>query len=126
MAKKKVMIIDDNEEFLVELKEVLMLNNLEVVAINDVASVIERAEQTKPDLILVDLKMPKKSGFHIAEELNKIPHLADIPVIVMSGFFTEIEKANLINVYGVQKCIKKTFDPADLVVKIEEVLAGVI
>jgi len=76
----------------------------------------------KPDVILLDLKMPQMSGFQVADELRHLSEVSHIPVIAMSAFLKD-EYAALLNICGIKKCLKKPFHPLDVIAQIEEVLA---
>jgi CheY-like chemotaxis protein len=122
MANKRVMIVDDDKIFLDELKETLDLSGYEMIAVNDAVSAVDTVCQTAPDVILVDLKMPQKSGFQVAHELMFLSHkIGDIPVIAMTGFFRD-GYAALMNMCGIKKCLKKPFSPLDVISEIEEAL----
>ena len=73
MRKKRVMIVDDDKEFLEELQETLFLNGYEVIKVNDPHQVLDSAGNNKPDIILLDLKMDHFSGFEIADDLRRLP-----------------------------------------------------
>jgi len=121
MIHRKVMIIDDDKEFLEELGETLRLSGYEMVVINDVGLVSDAAVKTKPDIILIDLKMPKKTGFQLADELRHISELSNIPIIAMTGFFKEGYQP-LMNICGIKTYLKKPFSPLDVISAIEGVL----
>lgn len=122
MSKKKVMIIDDDKEFLEELKETLNLNNYEVAAFSDGTSALGMVSRIKPDVILLDLKLKGKSGFQIAYELRRFPKSANIPIIAMTAYFTEKEHTELMDMCGIRTCLMKPFNPLDAIAKIEEIL----
>lgn len=119
--KNKVMIIDDDKELLEELKETLQISGYDVEAIDDAASALEAANSLKPDIILLDLKMPKKSGFQVADELKHLQELSHIPIIAITGFLKE-DYLPLMNLCGINRCIKKPFTPQDIISSIEETL----
>ncbi|MDD5595094.1 MAG: response regulator [Candidatus Omnitrophica bacterium] len=121
MSNKKVMIIDDNQEFLEELKEALRLSGYDTVALNDPLSARDIAILEKPDIVLLDLKMPGKSGFQVADEIRHFSELVQVPIIAMTGFFKE-GYGPLLNLCGIKKCLKKPFNPLDIIAEIEEVL----
>ncbi len=121
MANARVMIVDDDEVFLDELKEVLDLNGYDIIAVNDAASVLDIASKTIPDLILIDLKMPQKSGFQLAYELKRLSGLDHIPVIAMTGYFKD-RYVLLMHMSGIEKCLKKPFNPLDVISEIEDTL----
>lgn len=119
---KKIMIVDDDREFLEELRETLTLSGYELVAVNDATLVLELASSVKPDLILLDLRMPQKSGFQVADELRHISEVAHIPIIAMSAYLKD-DYTSLLNICGIKKCLRKPFHPLDVIGQIEEVLA---
>ncbi len=121
MLNKKVLIIDDDKEFLEELSESLRLSGYEIIAAGDPVLALGIANAEKPDVILLDLKMPGKSGFLLADELRTFSGLADIPLIAMSGYFKKGDSAFL-GIHGFKNHIEKPFIPSDIITKIEEVL----
>lgn len=118
----KIMIVDDNKEFLEELKETLALSGYDVIALNESIDASETAFKTKPDLILLDLKMTGKTGFKVADELKHFTELKHIPIIAMTGHFTDLEYSLLINICGIKKCLVKPFNPLDVIAQIENLL----
>ena len=119
--ERKVMIVDDDQEFLEELKETLNLSGYETVVVNDAALVADVAAKTKPDVVLLDIKMPGKSGFQVADELSHISHLSHVPIIAMTAFFKD-DYVPLMNISGIKKWLKKPFHPLDIIAQIEDVL----
>lgn len=117
------MIVDDDKEFLEELRETLLLNGYEVIKVNEPARVLDMAGNNKPDIILLDLKMDHSSGFEIADELSRLTSTIDIPVVGMTGFFTENEHISLMSICGINNCIIKPFSAKQLVSAIETELA---
>ena len=122
MKKKKVMIIDDNKEFTDELKEALALSGYDVTAVNDTIDVSNIAIKVKPDVILLDLKMPKKSGIQLAYELRQIGILVNVPIIAISAFYKE-GIFSLMKVHGITTYLSKPVDLIHLINEIEKVLS---
>lgn len=120
--RKKIMVVDDNKEFLEELTELLTLSDYDTEVFTSGMSALKEADKVKPDLILLDLKMNGKSGFQVAEELKEIPGVASVPIIAMTGYYTEKEHAMLMKVCGIKACLTKPFNPLDVITKIEELL----
>lgn len=119
--KKKVMIIDDDKNFLESLKDTLLLSGYDVVAASDSSLAIKEAIREKPDVILLDIKMPEKSGFQLAHELQNSQEVMDIPIIAMTAYFKE-GNVPFMDTCGFQACIKKPFNPLDAIAHIEAVL----
>ncbi|MDE1920207.1 MAG: response regulator transcription factor [Candidatus Omnitrophica bacterium] len=118
-SKPLIMIVDDNVELLEELENLLKLGGYDVAAISDGTQVLETALKNKPDLILLDLKMSPKSGFQIADEARNSMVLKDVPVIAMTGFFTEKQHFLMMKLCGIKTSILKPFRPLNLITKIE-------
>lgn len=122
--QRKIMIIDDDKEFLEELNETLTLSGYEAVVVNDATSALDVIIKTKPDVILLDLKMPKKSGFQVASELKYYSGIMNVPIIAMTGFFRE-EFVPLMTICGIKKYLKKPINPLDVIAQIEAVLVDI-
>ena len=122
MVSRKILIVDDNKEFLDELEENLALSGYSMVAVSDPREAVPLAVQTKPDVVLLDLKMPGKSGFQIADEMSRYFELQNVPIIAMSAFFKD-EYRMLMAMCGIKKCLKKPFNPLEVITEIEDVLA---
>jgi len=120
----RIMIVDDNLELLEELENLLKLGGYDVVGINDSAAAIEAAIKNKPDLILLDLKMSPKSGFQIADEVRHSQILKQIPIVAMTGFFTEKQHFLMMKLCGIRTSILKPFRPLNLITKIEFALGN--
>lgn len=119
---RKVMIVDDDKEFLDELEDILKQSGYDMVAVNNAESAIEIASQAKPDVILLDLKMPNKSGFQIASELKYVSGLQSVPVIAMTAFLKDVY-VPLLDICGIKTYLKKPFNPLDVIAQIESVLS---
>jgi DNA-binding response OmpR family regulator len=115
---KKILIVDDDKDFLEELRESLVLNEYDVVALNDPNEALDVATREKPDVIILDIKMPEESGFQVACKLKFFSGLSHIPIIAMTGHFKD-EYIPLMNTYGIKHYIKKPFDCIDIISRIE-------
>lgn len=122
MPKKKIMIVDDDREFLEELKETLTSSGYDTTALSNSTSALKMVRKIKPDVILLDLKMQGKSGFQIANELKQLAETAHIPIIAMTAFYTEREYTILTNICGIKTCLIKPFNPLDVIAEIERAL----
>lgn len=118
---KKIMIVEDNKEFLEELEELLALSGYGVIAVGESVAALKEAREKKPDVILLDLKMPGKDGFQIADEIRGDSELMHTPIIIMTAYFKE-DYLPLMNICGVRKYLKKPFNPLDVIANIEEAL----
>lgn len=117
---KKILVVDDDADFLAELNETLVLSGYDTVAVNDGFTAFKLAREIKPDLILVDMKMDGLNGFQVADKLNQYVETSKIPVIAMSGHFTEDEHLRLMDMLGIKALIRKPFMPLDVIAHIEK------
>jgi len=120
MKRKKVMIVDDDTVLLEELKNALTSKNIDAETLDNGALVVKMAEEKQPDIIILDLKMAGKSGFQVADDLKHFIGTANIPVIAMTGYFTEHQHKKFMDSLGIKDCIVKPFDPQDLLFKINQ------
>ncbi len=82
---KKILIIDDDPDNLMYLSAVLQDNYYETITASDGDEGLKKSLEMAPDLILLDLLMPKKSGVKFLNEIKMTASLKDIPIIVQSG-----------------------------------------
>lgn len=119
--KKKILIIDDDKPFLEELGELLQLSGYDLVIVEDERRALDTVRQTRPSLILLDLKMPNKSGFQVADEIRHLPESSATPIIAMSAYYKDYYKG-LLETCGIRRCLNKPFLPLDIITEIEEAL----
>ena len=80
-----ILIIDDDPDFVAATKAVLESRPYEVLVAYDGDEGLEKARQEKPDLIILDIIMPRQDGFKVCEEIKNHPQLAEIPVIILTS-----------------------------------------
>jgi DNA-binding response OmpR family regulator len=123
-TKTRILIVDDNVELLEELENLLSMGGYDVTALSDGTKIFDVTARNKPDLILLDLKMSPKSGFQIADEVRNSLFLKDVPIIAMTGFFTEKQHFLMMKLCGIKNSILKPFRPINLITKIEFALGN--
>jgi DNA-binding response OmpR family regulator len=115
------MIVDDNKKRLGELEEILSFSGYNMIVALDSYSVLPIAAREKPHVILLNLKMPGKSGFQLVHELKSSPELQKIPIIAMIEFFNDDYKT-FMDMFDIKRCLKKPFNPLDVIMGIKAVL----
>ncbi|MBF0320326.1 MAG: response regulator [Nitrospirae bacterium] len=91
--KKRVLIIDDEEAIRDYLSTVLKENGYDCIMAKDGEEGLAMARQEKPDLITLDVMMPKKTGIDVIGEIRRDPELGDMPVIMLSSIRNFIEQS---------------------------------
>lgn len=119
MRKNKVLIVDDDKEFLEELLETLRLHGYDAMGVHDSTAVLGLMRESLPDIILLDLKMDKMSGFQVAINLRQSPDFSKVPIIAMTGYFAGDYHLPLLNVCGIRTCLSKPFKPEDVITQIK-------
>lgn len=121
--KKKVLLIEDDSFLSNYLKVALNKQGVEVILARDGEEAMEnikKIKEIKPSLILLDLVLPKKSGFEVLEEISTNIDVVNIPVIIISqlGQTSDVEKGKS---YGMvaDYLIKANISLDDLVEKIK-------
>lgn len=82
---KKILVIDDEPDVVRYLTSVLEDNGYNVISATDSVTGLEMAEQHSPDLICLDIMMPKKSGIAIYRSIKDKDKTSKIPVIILTG-----------------------------------------
>ena len=121
MQNRVVAIIDDNQDSLRELEIILKMAGYIPVLVNDVLVAVDAVINNKPDVILMELKMPHKNGFALADAINRVFGTKKIPIIAMSNIFKD-EFKWLMDFCGIKRWIKKPFLPLDVIWAIESVI----
>lgn len=86
-AQKKIMVIDNDLEFLEEVRRIFEQGPYEIICIQDSRLALEIMDQKRPDLILLDPRIPYKNGFQLVKDIRS--RFDSIPLIIVSGISTE-------------------------------------
>lgn len=119
--KKKILIIEDSKITTDVLKEVLETEGYEVFVSNDSINGIRIARREKPDLILLDLLLPKLSGYEICDILKKDNETRKIHVLAISTL-DKPESIERIKSCGAINFMKKPYNLDDLLKEIKRIL----
>jgi CheY-like chemotaxis protein len=82
---KKILVVDDEPDVLTFLTAVLQENGYETLSAKDGVEALEVLRKENPDMVLLDLMMPKKSGITMIQELRKDPDMSHVAVVVVTG-----------------------------------------
>ena len=124
MGKKKIkiLLIEDDQFLLSMYVTKFQLENFEVVSASDGIKGLELAREVKPDIILLDILMPKLNGFEVLEKLKAGKKTAKIPVILLTNLSQKDEIERGISLGADDYLIKAHFLPAEVVSKIQKVI----
>ena len=121
MAKGKILVVDD-EIYIVHILDFsLGMEGYDVVTATDGEQAIEKAAREKPDLIVLDIMMPKLDGYETCKLLKADPATRAIPVILLSAKGRNVDQKVGFEV-GADDYITKPFSPRKLVERINSIL----
>jgi len=117
---KKILIIEDEEILMNLLQRKLIQEGYDVVVARDGDEGLKLMKETSPDLILLDILMPRMGGIEVMEAMQKDSDLKNIPVVIISnsGQPVEIDKAQKLG--AKDWLIKTEFDPREVVEKVKK------
>jgi len=118
MKNRIIAIIDEDKEVLGELEGVLTMGGYTPIPVIDPLLAVDTIIQHRPDLILMELKMPRKNGFELTHTINQVFETKKVPIIAMSESYRD-EFRWLLNFCGIKRWIKKPFQPLNLIWAIE-------
>jgi DNA-binding response OmpR family regulator len=85
MAKKKILIVEDDPDVLHSMNLRLKAHHYDTAFASDAITCMAEARKFEPDLIILDLGLPAGDGFVLMDRFKKVPSLAAVPVIIVSG-----------------------------------------
>ncbi|MEH0549911.1 response regulator [Streptomyces sp. B21-101] len=112
-ASGRVLVVDDNKVIRQLIRVNLELEGIEVVTASDGVECLEVVHQVRPDLVTLDVAMPRLDGLRTAARLRTDPRTRDLPLAIISAC-TQYEVEAGLEV-GVDAFLAKPFDPAELV-----------
>jgi CheY-like chemotaxis protein len=93
-----------------------------VVAVSDGDQAIAQLEASPPDIVLADIGMPGRNGYEVAQYIRQTPHLAHIPVVLLTGAFEPVDQARAAEA-GCDGVLAKPFEPQLVISRVKELLA---
>ncbi|MFI1391577.1 MULTISPECIES: response regulator [Streptomyces] len=119
-ASGRVLVVDDNKVIRQLIRVNLELEGIEVVTAADGVECLDVVHRVRPDVVTLDVVMPRLDGLRTAAQLRADPRTRDLPLAVISAC-TQYEVESGLDV-GVDAFLAKPFDPADLVRIVRELL----
>jgi two-component system alkaline phosphatase synthesis response regulator PhoP len=126
--KRKILIVDDDPDILVAIGAVLEARNYEIVTARDGEEGLAELKKEKPDLMILDLLMPRKDGFAVCKELKdpRWSKYSDMPILMLTSVREEVSRRRYELETGlsldVDDYVEKPIDPFLLVKRVENLL----
>ena len=122
MAPATVLVVDDDPVILKLLEVNFEMEGFQVARASDGAEGLERARAVLPDIVILDVMMPRMTGYEVAKALREDESTAHIPIIFVTARAqsSDVEKGMEL---GVEDYVTKPFDPLDLIERVNAILA---
>jgi len=115
---KKILLIEDEQIIVDLLQRKLTEEGYNIVLAKNGEEGIKVMKAEKPDLILLDIVMPKMGGLEVMEEMQKNPDLKKIPVIIVSNSGQPVELDRAKKLGAKDWLVKTEFDPQEVIEKV--------
>lgn len=122
MNKKKILVIEDEATLHRALLEYLVSEGFDVLSALDGEIGVVMAKKEKPDLVLLDIILPKKDGYQVMMELKKNPATKSIPIILLTNLESPEDIQKAFDKGATTYLIKSDYKLEDVVKKIKETL----
>ncbi len=122
-SRARVLVVDDEPDIVSSIQYRLKFHEFEIITAAHGKEGLEKAANEKPDLILLDIRMPVMDGYEMLERLKNRPDLKDIPVIMFTAYGDARDIAKAADL-GIVDYVTKPFDFTELMEKISNALGN--
>ena len=123
MARKKILCVEDDTVSLKLVRDVLQANGYETEEVTSGEEALARAAELKPDLIVMDIRLPGIDGLEATRRLKREPSTAEIPVIAVTAHAMPEDEARILAA-GCQAYLSKPLRFAEFVSVVKDLLSG--
>jgi chemosensory pili system protein ChpA (sensor histidine kinase/response regulator) len=116
-----VMVVDDSITMRKVTGRVLERNNMEVMTAKDGVDAVEKMAERVPDLVLLDIEMPRMDGYEVAQNMRSDPRLKDVPIIMITSRTGEKHRQRAMDI-GVNRYLGKPYQEPELMRNVFEML----
>ena len=119
---KRILIVDDEPNILLSLEFLMKRAGYEVKTASDGDAALEALEEEPPNLILLDVNMPKRNGFEVCQLIRANPEWKDVRIIMLTAKGRDVEREKGLSL-GADGYITKPFSTKEVVDTVQEFLA---
>ncbi|HWQ36007.1 MAG TPA: response regulator [Blastocatellia bacterium] len=113
-SARKVLVVDDNDDIREMLAVLLDMQGYKVVVAADGEEAVSVANREEPDVILMDVMMPKLDGLEAARRITQNPRLSKVPIIGLSAFSDPLTENGQTNSFSWRAYLRKPIDVDEL------------
>jgi two-component system alkaline phosphatase synthesis response regulator PhoP len=122
----KILLVDDDPNIHISLGTVLRAEGYNVTSARDGVEAMKLIYKDRPDLLILDLLMPRKDGFAVVREIREDPEYADLPILILTAVREEASRRRYELETGsdmdVQDYVEKRIRPAELLRRVRKLL----
>lgn len=121
---KRILIVDDEPNIVVSLEFLMKREGFEVAVAVDGEAALHAMEAVKPDLVLLDIMLPKMNGFEVCQTIRTRPEWQSVKIVMLTakGRDTEVAKGTAL---GADAYMTKPFSTKDLIEQVRQLLEAV-
>jgi DNA-binding response OmpR family regulator len=119
---KTILIVDDEAYIVTSLEYVMQSAGFEVAVAYDGEEALEKVAEIVPDLVILDLMMPKLDGFEVCEKIRQNPLWKGVRIIILTAKGRDIERKKGMSL-GADDYMTKPFSTRDILDRVKELLA---
>jgi two-component system phosphate regulon response regulator PhoB len=121
---KKILVVEDDPVNQTILLDFLAANGFETIGASSGPEGIERFERDAPDLLLVDIQLPRKNGFELLREIKSRPEGRSTPILLMSAVYNDHDQSSRTIQLGTlaDGYLNKPFDLVQLLARVRQLL----
>ena len=118
---KRILIVDDEPNIVVSLEFLMKREGFDVAVATDGEAALKSVEEKTPDLVLLDIMLPKKNGFEVCQTIRANPGLQAVKIVMLTakGRDTEVAKGTAL---GADAYMTKPFSTKDLIAQVRQIL----
>jgi DNA-binding response OmpR family regulator len=121
LKTKKILIVDDEPFILKSLSFVLMKEGFQIETANNGLEAMEKIRNNRPDIVFLDIMMPKKNGMEVCQWIREDPVLRSMYVIILTAKGQELDREKGFSI-GADEYMTKPFSPSSVVKRLKEIL----
>jgi DNA-binding response OmpR family regulator len=119
--KKKILVIDDKEELLMLVEIIFQEIGYEIICLKDSEEAFEYVIREKPDIVILDIMMPKLNGWDVLKQIKEHPSTSSIPILILS-VKADREDAEKSKKLGAEAIMRKPFKSNKLIEAVNKIL----
>lgn len=123
MARKSVLLVEDEDSIAMALEYLITHQGYDTRRVADGNAALEAMEEERPDLVVLDVMLPERSGYEVCQIMRRDNALKDVKVLMMTARGGEVERRKGLAL-GADAFLTKPFATADLTAQIRALLGG--